>query len=462
MGETALWLISGPRHELSVFAQFGFLVFGIEQFLFDWIWLGREGWRAATVYRRHDRATMASLMPPRAPGCFAVLIGAWDESAVIATTLTTALDRWGDADYRIYVAVYPNDPATVAEIERVRSMRAAADRIRIVPGDRPGPVTKAEALNRAWVALCADEQALGLRYKAAILHDAEDYVSPHELRLFDTLIERFALVQIPVRPLKRSGLAGVAGHYLDEFAEAHGKQLVVREAVGAGVPCAGTGCAIERGMLSALAAERGGAPFDGDSLTEDYELGLRIDRLGGRGILARLYDRPGGALVAVEAYFPHHGLAAVRQKARWVTGIALAGWDRIGWQGGLRETWMRLRDRSAPLAAAVLAAGYLAVLLALIETAVAWSLGRPGPILAEIDTPMARILAGLLLWRLAMRALLVGRLYGPGEAVRSLPRMVVSNLVAIAATGRALWRYVANAPPRWDKTAHSLPDDPPA
>lgn len=221
MGETALWLISGPRHELSVFAQFGFLVFGIEQFLFDWIWLGREGWRAATVYRRHDRATMASLMPPRAPGCFAILIGAWDESAVIATTLTTALDRWGDADYRIYVAVYPNDPATVAEIERVRTMRAAADRIRIVPGDRPGPVTKAEALNRAWVALCADEQALGLRYKAAILHDAEDYVSPYELRLFDTLIERFALVQIPVRPLKRSGLAGVAGHYLDEFADTH-------------------------------------------------------------------------------------------------------------------------------------------------------------------------------------------------------------------------------------------------
>lgn len=461
MGDMALWLLSGPRHELSLFAQFGFLLFGLEQLLFDWIWLGREGWRASTVYRRHDRATMASLAPPAMPGRFAVLIGAWDEAPVIATTLRTALGRWGDAAYRLYVATYPNDPATAAAIETVRTTDFARSRIRIVPGDRPGPITKAEALNRAWDALCADEIAGGFRYKAAILHDAEDYVSPHELPLFDTLIERFALVQIPVRPLKRAGLAGVAGHYLDEFAEAHGKQLVVREAVGASVPCAGTGCAIERTMLSALAAERGGAPFDGESLTEDYELGLRIDRLGGRGILARLLDRPGGALVAVEAYFPHHGFAAVRQKARWVTGIALAGWDRMGWHGGIRETWMRLRDRSAPLAAAVLAAGYVAILLALIETAIAWQLGRPGPILAEIDTPLARTLAVLLVWRLGMRSLLVGRLYGPAEAARAMPRMVVSNLVAIAATARALWRYVADAPPRWDKTAHSLPDDPP-
>jgi adsorption protein B len=455
-----LWLLSSARVELALFAAIGFLIFGIEHLLFDGIWLGREGWRAATVYLRYDRTTVATLDPPLRPGRFAILIGAWDEAAVIATTLATAIARWHGANYRIYVATYPNDPATTAEIERVRQRDpSAAALIRIVPGDRDGPITKAEALNRGYAALCADEATSGLLYKAVILHDAEDYVSPHELRLFDMLTERFALVQIPVRPLKRPGHLGVAGHYLDEFAEAHGKQLVVREAMGASVPCAGTGCAIGRTMLSALAAQRGGAPFDGDSLTEDYELGLRIGRLGGRGILARMLDRPGGTLVAVEAYFPHLGRDAVRQKARWVTGIALAGWDRMGWQGGVRETWMRFRDRSAPLAAAVLAAGYLAILLMLVETAVAWTQGRPGPILAELRTPLGRILLFLLAWRLAMRALLVGRLYGPGEALRSLPRMVVSNLVAIAAAARALWRYAAHAPPRWDKTAHSLPPE---
>jgi adsorption protein B len=120
---------------------------------------------------------------------------------------------------------------------------------------------------------------------------------------------------------------------------------------------------------------------------------------------------------------------------------------------------MRLRDRSAPLAAAVLAAGYAAILLALIETPFARATGRPAPLLAEIDTPVARLLFLLFVWRLAMRGLLVGRLYGPGEALRSLPRMVVSNLVAIAASARALWTYVANAAPRWDATVHTLPEE---
>ena len=454
MSDTLLRLLAGARYECALFAGVGFLLFGIEAVALDLAWMLRHGWRAATIYRRHPRTTMETLPAPAAPGRFAVLIGAWDEAAVIATTLRLALDRWSGGDYRIYVATYPNDPATHAAIASVRDPDG---RIRIATGTRPGPTTKAEALNRAWTAMCADEAADGVRYKAVVLHDAEDFVHADELRLFDTLVERFALVQIPVRPLKRTGLPGVAGSYMDEFAETHGKQLVMREAVGASVPCAGTGCAIERAMLDRLADERGGLPFDADSLTEDCELGLRIGRHGGRGILARLRDRPGGRLVALEAYFPHRGTAAVRQKARWVTGIALAGWDRLGWQGGLRETWMRTRDRSAPLAAVVLAAGYATLLLMLVEWVLSRGVVRP-PFAAGLGLPMTIALGLLLVWRLGMRALLVGMLYGPAEAARSLPRVVVSNLIAIAASARALWRYVAGAPPIWDKTAHSLPE----
>ena len=46
-----------------------------------------------------------------------------------------------------------------------------------------------------------------------------------------------------------------------------------------------------------------------------------------------------------------------------MTGIALAGWDRLGWRGGLAERWMRLRDRQSLLAALILCAAYLALLL---------------------------------------------------------------------------------------------------
>ena len=87
-----------------------------------------------------------------------------------------------------------------------------------------------------------------------MLHDAEDVVHPLELKLFDRLIEHAGLVQLPVVPLIDPDSRWIGGHYCDEFAEAHIKELVVREAVGAAIPLAGVGCAIERGR--AVAAGR--------------------------------------------------------------------------------------------------------------------------------------------------------------------------------------------------------------
>src|SRR3546814_6455753 len=98
---------------------------------------------------------------------------------------------------------------------------------------------------------------------------------------------------------------------------------------------------------------RSGLPFDPGCLTEDYELGLRIGAHGGRGVFIRMRD-DAGDLVCTREYFPATLTAAVRQKARWMTGIALAGWDRLGWQGSLAERWMRFRDRRGPLAAVIL------------------------------------------------------------------------------------------------------------
>ena len=97
------------------------------------------------------------------------------------------------------------------------------------------------------------------------------------------------------------------------------------------MPLAGVGCAIRRDALDRLTAMRDGAPFEAQSLTEDYELGLRVGAMGLGACFARSRQRAGGPLVATRAYFPDTADAAVRQKARWLTGIALAGWDRIGW-----------------------------------------------------------------------------------------------------------------------------------
>lgn len=64
-----------------------------------------------------------------------------------------------------------------------------------------------------------------------ILHDAEDVISPMELRLFNYLVERKDLIQIPVYPFEREWTHFTSMTYIDEFSELHGKDVPVREAL---------------------------------------------------------------------------------------------------------------------------------------------------------------------------------------------------------------------------------------
>lgn len=200
-----LWLLGRATHEITLFAAVGLLVGGIDDLLIDVIWIARSAWRRATVYRRHAAADAGTLRPATAPGRIAVFVGAWDEAPVIGAMLRTTLERFGDADYRIFVGLYPNDPATMNIVRRVQGDDPRGDRLHLVVGTVNGPTTKAENLNRLWEALQREEQASGIRVKAVVLHDAEDVVHPAELRVFDRLIERFDLVQLPVLPLVTPG-----------------------------------------------------------------------------------------------------------------------------------------------------------------------------------------------------------------------------------------------------------------
>jgi len=210
-GEALLWLTERAAYELMLFAAVGLVIGGADDIIVDLIWIGRAAWRKVAIYTRYAPASMTTLTPPRAPGRLAVFVGAWDEEAVIGHMLGTALDRFDHDDYGLFVGIYPNDPGTVAAIEAVRRHHPRGSRIRIVNGTLAGPTTKAEALNRLWLALLADEARTGIRYKAIVLHDAEDVVHPAELRLFDTLIERFDLVQLPVLPLADRGSRWISG-----------------------------------------------------------------------------------------------------------------------------------------------------------------------------------------------------------------------------------------------------------
>ena len=362
--------------------------------------------------------------------------------------------------YRVFVGVYPNDPATAAAVTAVGDPRIA-----LVRCSRPGPTTKADCLNHLWRAVLAEELVAQRRFKAVVLHDAEDVIHPRELAVFDYLIPRLAMVQLPVAPLVDSGSRWISGHYLDEFAEAHAKDLVVREAIGAAVPSAGVGCAIARDMIGRLAGP-GGEPFDADSMTEDYELGIRIKTLGGRGALVRLRRRSGRELVATREHFPATLDAALRQKTRWLTGIALSGWDRLGWPGGWADRYMLMRDRKAILTALLAVASYVTAALVLVDLALSQTVPAVrsfGP-LAPAGSVLATLLwinAVALGWRLGMRAGFTASAHGWREGVRAVPRAVVGNLINAAAAIRALRNYrriiTGRAQPVWDKTAHRFP-----
>ena len=447
--------VDAMARESMLFAATGLLIGGIDDLLIDLIFIIRRLTRAP-----QGRRTFDTLPPPAHPGSFAIFVAAWDEEAVIGGMLSAAVARLDHPDYRLYVGVYPNDPATIAAASAV----ARSDpRIRIVIGPRDGPTTKADCLNTLWRRLVSDDAVEGHRTKAVVLHDAEDVVHPAELAVFDTLIEGKSVVQLPVLPLIRSG-SWVSGHYADEFAYAHSVQQPVRAALGAAMPLAGTGCAIATDALVAIAAERGGAPFDESSLTEDYELGLHVADRGGAACFARIRDSRDDSLVAVRAYFPDTIPTATRQKARWMTGIALAGWDRTGWSRpqAIADHWMRMRDRRALVSVLVLAIAYAAVLLWPLSVALHWFSGTPGADDRLADWLLATT-SGLLAWRLLMRMVCTGRSYGAKEAARSLPRFFVGNIVSLIAAPRALHRYLKllrGEPLVWDKTRHVFPDLP--
>jgi adsorption protein B len=451
-----LAFISLIREELLVFSAFWFIIGGLDELAVDLAWVSRKIWRWFGRYRTVPPMRADQLPAPQKSGPLAIFIPAWREAEVIGHMLLRCRNAWQHSaiDYRIYVGCYANDPASISAVIKA----ATGDlHVRQVLCQQPGPTTKADCLNRLWRALTSDELEGGYKVKALVLHDAEDSVHPLELRVFDYLVERAAAVQLPVIPIQVKGSAWVSGHYCDEFAEAHGKTLVVREALGAAMPLAGVGCAIERNRLGRIAIARGGEPFDASSLTEDYELGLGLGADGGKLIFARMLDGD-GTLVGTRACFPDSFKAAERQKARWMTGIALAGWDRLGWRGGWAENWMRLRDRKAVFAAIVLSAAYLCIVLTVVLIGTERSgIFTPPPLSATVNLMLLLTLA-LLVWRTFIRALFVWRMHGTRQALLSIPRSAVANIIAITAARRACWNYVRlifGGQLNWDKTAHA-------
>jgi adsorption protein B len=450
------WLVAGAGHELMLFASVGILLIGIDDLLFDLLWLAMPRKVAAPPLGAESRPL---------DGRIAVFIPAWDEAEVLPATLRRMLAAWAGENVRLYVGCYPNDVATLFSVSPLVARDA---RLRLVVGETEGPTTKGDNLNRLWAALGEDERMEGRRFAAVVLHDAEDHVHADEIALYRRHLGDHAMVQIPVVPMVTGGSRWIGGHYGDEFAEAHGKELALRSRLGVPIPSAGVGCALTRNALSLLAIERGGYPFRADSLTEDYEVGMLIGAYGLRACFADSLTATGDRIVS-RGGFPGSIEHAVRQKSRWIAGIALAGWDHLGWLGARFSggeasrwriwlaRWMLWRDRRSPLAALVLLAAYLGLIASGLSLAGEALLGWESMPLGGGMRVLFTLNAALLLWRLAMRVHFTARWYGTRQALLAVPRAFVANVIAMLAARRAValyWRMLRSGQVLWEKTEH--------
>ena len=335
-----------------------FFLSGVDELFFDFVYLTRRLYRKLVILPKHEPLTEAKLLavPEK---LIAVMIPCWDESAVIRKMLTNTIRSVNYANYYIFVGTYPNDLDTQREVEIARESFDNVQRI-VCPKD--GPTNKADCLNWVYEGIKVFEKDHGLAFEIFVMNDSEDIVHPLYLKLFNYLIPAKDMVQLPVFPLPGAWWNLTRGHYLDEFAENHSKDMTVRELLSRSVPSAGVGSAYSRRALEVLAAETNNQLFNINSLTEDYDFGMRLGKhdfkqifvrhaiqrtVKKRGLFGGIRQVVRREYIVIREFFPGTLKTAIRQKSRWVIGIALQGWASIGWQGGFWTRYMLLRDRKS-------------------------------------------------------------------------------------------------------------------
>lgn len=391
----------------------------------------------------------------------AIFTPAWHEHEVIDKMLINACQTIQYKNYDIFVGVYPNDPQTIAKVEEA-SRRFPNVHAVIAPN--AGPTTKADNLNHIHDGMLAWENRTGVRYDIIIMHDSEDVIHPMSLKVNNALIPENDMVQMPVLPLHTSHANLVHWTYADEFAEYHTKDLMVRQHFSGFVPSAGVGTAFNRWLIEFIGTSYAKNIFRIKSLTEDYDLALRL-ALGKANLLFTY--RPFGMNIATRAYFPHTMKTAIIQKSRWITGICLQSWQTIGWKGDARFRFVLYRDRKAVISNIINFMAYVVISYLMVYEAVRFGFASrhllPIVVNGTLLWNLVVIDSILMLWRIFHRYLCVKRIYGGWAAILSIIRLPISNIINFTATGRALFQFTKAALKKkelkWEKTSHSFPSE---
>jgi adsorption protein B len=388
--------------------------------------------------------------------CIAVFVANWHEEEVLGRMVEGNLARIPNPQVKLYLGVYPNDTGT-----RDVALGLAEnypDRVHVVINTLPGPTSKGQMLNEMFRQAYLQLDAPDL----VVLHDSEDIIDPRTFEIYAAYSVDHDFIQVPVFSLNATERSMVAATYMDEFAERHTREMVVRNAVGAMIPSAGVGTCITRRLIEHFLRTRGNVLMTG-CVTEDYILGVEAKRAGFRAAFAAISaeETRGFDFVATREFFPKSLVASIKQKTRWVYGINFEGMHKLGWRGDIWDVYFFVRDRKG------LITNFLPPISLVFFALLLSGVVDPTAIPTELE-PVLSVSVWLNLLSLLVRYLIrvsaCRQVYGKYDLIGTAMRWPISLYINMAAVWRAWKTYLgesqfASKPIVWSKTTHELPED---
>ncbi len=458
-----------------------YIISGLDNFFLDSYYWTRYLWRKHKM-RRYQPLTYEKLLATEEQ-LIAVLVPCWREANVISTMLQHNCHAIDYKKYFFFIGVYPNDQETINAVQDIAHLNK---HVKCIIGKQNGPTNKAANLNTIYTYIKAFEDEIKQSFSIFVLHDSEDVIHPLSFKLYNYLIPRKDMIQIPIFPREVNHWNFTHWLYADEFAENHTKDIVVRESIRAHVPSAGVGTAFRRGALQLLEDTETGEPFATNSLTEDYRtsLALRVRNLKQifvtqhvvrmkwqkSGFFRRRYvQKPKKEIIAVRALFPLEYTKSVRQKARWIIGIVFQEWRDGIWPKEWVLRYTLSHDRKSFITHLANGFGYVVFIFWLFYSLFTYAQPEYPDLQEQFNFhPWAKWLCFLaafqMIERLIQRTIATSRVYGLTAACLVIPRAIYGNILNLHALIRAYRIYfskpkdgTSSKNPAWDKTDHSFP-----
>lgn len=399
----------------------------------------------------------------------AVVIANWHEDVVLERMVTGNIGNINYSNYEFLLGVYPNDIATLAAARRVEKK---IKNVRVVVNNMNGPTSKGQMINRMIYYIDKfNKYSPPEAYDLIVIQDAEDVIHKYALKLINLRSLDYDFIQIPVFSLDVPISKLTAGIYIDEFAESHTKNLLVRDCYNAGVPSAGVGTAVSRELVTRLLKLQDGYFLNEKTLTEDYYLGLTCYDLKVKAHFSceffEFRDLQTGNVrkefIATREFFPQKIMASVKQKTRWSLGICLQSLEHKRKRSrhffGSYFLW---RDRKGLISAPL----FISVTSFTIYFLTGFLVSGVWPTLDhssyyDIFLGLLWINLFLSIFRMAQRVYLVNKIYSGLIAALVPVRWILSNYINTMAMFNAIeqWLHskISGRVPVWSKTDHIIP-----